>query len=355
VKFPAVIVGNLFFPIQNHHWPVSLTVFSCLAAPWFWHVLWLVLRSMKRRVWPRRESDVDAVSNPGNERALTRRKFLGFATAGAGAVIPGSAGAYGILIAPQRLRVESYRFPIQDLPAAFEGLRIAHMSDLHYGPFVARPYLEYAVQVVSELDPDFVFLTGDYSHKSADAIEPGIRLLQKLRSRLGAVAVLGNHDYWEGADVTVAALERIGIPVLTNARRYLTPAGLVADHTAGPSLCIAGVDDLWDGHPSVAQALDGVPAGIPRIVLSHNPDVAEDVPAGMRVDLMCAGHTHGGQVRIPFLGTPVVPSRYGQKYAGGMCQGPRCPVLVSRGIGVAMLPVRFGVPPEVGVIELTKA
>jgi hypothetical protein len=289
------------------------------------------------------------------ERAVTRRGFLGLATASAGAMIPSGVGAYGILVAPQRLRVESYRLPIRDLPVEFEGFRIAHMSDLHYGPFVAGPYLEYVVQMVSDLSPDFVFLTGDYSHKNPNAVEPGIRLLENLRSRLGTVAVLGNHDYWEGAEATVAALERIRIPVLTNARRFLTPSGLAERYTGGPALCIAGVDDLWDGLPSVAQALEGVPDDVPRIVLSHNPDVAEDVPEGMRVDLMCAGHTHGGQVRIPFLGTPMVPSRYGQKYAGGLCAGPRCPVVVSRGIGVAMLPVRIGVPPEVGMIELTRA
>lgn len=355
LKLPATAVGTVFFPVRDHHWSNELTVFSCVVAPWFWFALWMSLQPVRRRVWPPRQTRALSLRDSGDQIEFTRRKFLGFATASAGAVIPGGAGAYGVMVAPQRLHVESICLPIRDLPAEFDGFRIAHMSDLHYGPFVAQPYLEYAIQVVSNLEPDFVFLTGDYSHKSPNAIAPGIQLLEKLRSRLGSVAVLGNHDYWEGADATVAALERIGIPVLTNAKRYLTPGGLVADHSAGPSLCIAGVDDLWDGHPSLATALDGVPADIPRIVLSHNPDVAEGVPSGMRVDLMCAGHTHGGQVRIPFLGTPIVPSAYGQKYAGGLCHGPYCPVLVSRGIGVAMLPIRFGVPPEVGIIELTRA
>ncbi len=355
LKFPAAAVGTIFFPIKYHHWSNSLTMFSCLVAPWFWYALWLLMRSTLRRIRHRNQPVTQEHRSLDDARALTRRKFLGFATAGAGAVIPGVTGTYGVVVAPQRLHVVSYRFPIQDLPSEFEGLRIAHMSDLHYGPFIALPYLEHAVQVVSDLKPDFVILTGDFSHKSENAIEPGIRVLRKLRSRFGSVAVLGNHDYWDGVETTVAELERIGIPVLTNARRYLTPTGLAKDYPTAPSLCIAGVDDLWDGNPSVAKALDGVPAHVPRILMSHNPDVAEEMPAGIRVDLMCAGHTHGGQVRIPFMGTPVVPSRYGQKYAGGLCQGPHCPVLVSRGVGVAMLPVRLGVPPEVGIIELTKA
>src|SRR5262249_36107043 len=93
-------------------------------------------------------------------------------------------------------------------------------------------------------------------------------------------------------------------------------------------------------------------------LLSHNPDVAEEpglVRGGRRVDLMLSGHTHGGQIRLPFLGTPVVPSRYGQKYAQGLIAGPVCPVFVSRGIGVALLPLRLGVTPEIAVLEFRVA
>ena len=110
--------------------------------------------------------------------------------------------------------------------------------------------------------------------------------------------------------------------------------------------------DLWEDRVSFNDALAGVPEDMPRIVLSHNPDVAETMPAGFRVDLMCAGHTHGGQVWVPTLGTPIVPSRYGSKYAGGLVQGPHCRVLVSRGVGMAILPVRFRVRPELVVIDL---
>ena len=89
--------------------------------------------------------------------------------------------------------------------------------------------------------------------------------------------------------------------------------------------------------------------------LTIRPDTAEDLPAAVRLDLMLCGHTHGGQIRVPFLGTPVVPSAFGAKYAGGLCLGPRCPVLVNRGVGMAVLPVRLGVPPEVVLIRLKRA
>jgi hypothetical protein len=94
---------------------------------------------------------------------------------------------------------------------------------------------------------------------------------------------------------------------------------------------------------------------MPRLLLAHNPDTAEQVKPTQRVDLMLSGHTHGGQVYLPGLGTPVVPSSYGQKYAGGLCAGPTCPVIVSRGVGMALLPMRLGVPPEIGYLILTRA
>ena len=121
-------------------------------------------------------------------------------------------------------------------------------------------------------------------------------------------------------------------------------------------LCVAGVGDLWEGNPDYAAALNGVPAGHPRLLLSHNPDAAESrrPPAAgqYRVDLMLSGHTHGGQIRLPGLGTPMIPILYGQKYASGLVEGPACTVYVSRGIGTTVMPLRLGVRPEIAVIEL---
>jgi uncharacterized protein len=169
--------------------------------------------------------------------------------------------------------------------------------------------------------------------------------------------VLGNHDYYGDARRMSRALIDAGVTMLENSRMFLqSRAGpLLPAPPEGPALCIAGLDDFVEGHIDIDAALAGVPATMPRLLLQHNPDAAEYFglagPAAPRVDLMVSGHTHGGQVALPFLGSPIVPSLYGQKYAGGLVEGPAFRVLVSRGIGMAILPVRLGVPPE--LVEFT--
>ncbi|MCL4691621.1 MAG: metallophosphoesterase, partial [Candidatus Hydrogenedentes bacterium] len=343
VRLPAAVMGSFFFPLDaSHHWPRGLTIFSCVGAPLFWYAVWrashVALRIVSRAfLRPATESSMS------RESELSRRVFLGRMAMGAGIVVPGGTGTYGVLLEPQDLQVRRYTIPITDLPPSLSGLRIAHVSDLHYGPCITLQYLRRALGVVAELNPDFVILTGDYTQKTWKAIEPGIELLGALQPKYGMAAVLGNHDYWEGPDITVRAMERLSIPVLTNKSCFLTPEGLGERCVPGHSLCIAGIDDLWEGTPSIDKALAGVPPEVPRLVLSHNPDCAEHAPPGIRVDLMCSGHTHGGQVQFPLVGAPIVPSAFGQKYVGGLCTGPRFPVLVSRGVGMAMFPVRLGV------------
>ena len=154
-----------------------------------------------------------------------------------------------------------------------------------------------------------------------------------------------------------AAFARNGLRLIDNGRMFVTPSrSLVGASDQG--LCIAGVGDLWEDVPDYRAALGGLSDSMPRLLLAHNPDTAEDARflAGKhRVDLMISGHTHGGQVWVPGIGTPIVPSKFGQKYAAGLVQGPGCPVFISRGIGLSGLPIRFGVPPEIVVMELKRA
>lgn len=296
------------------------------------------------RLLLRRRSPTDG------EVSLGRRGFLVRGALGAAALPAAGFGGYASLVAPQRLRLREERIALAGLPPSLEGLRIAHVSDTHYGPFVSLPFLEGVVEQVNGLEADLLVLTGDYVHRTPRAIPEGIALLGRMRARLGAVAVLGNHDHWEGADAVREALRRQGIALVENRCLYVGRDGL----SGSPGeLCIAGVGDLWDGVVDPRAALSSVPPETPRILLSHNPDVAEMIPEGMRVDLMMSGHTHGGQIRLPILGAPGTPSRYGEKYLGGLCDGPRCPVLVSRGVGITGIPVRFGVPPEIGLVTLT--
>ncbi len=346
-RLPAMASLQLVYPIEGHHYhqPAVYELLTSFGAPLFWGLAILSLVAARRLA---RKADSKSVA--GIE--IPRRVFLIGAAGAIGST--GSLGSYSTLVEPQRLRVVRYRMAIRDLPAAFEGFRIVHVSDTHYGPFISMPYLRGAIEQANALQGDVVLLTGDYVHKTPLSIGPGVDVLKHLRARLGAVATLGNHDHWEGVEEVRAAFGEIGLPLIDNARRFLACDGWTDEPVPGESICVAGLGDLWEGEPNLARALEGVPAAMPRLVLAHNPDTAEEIAPGVRVDAMFSGHTHGGQVWVPGLGTPLLPSRYGQKYAGGVCVGPSCPVVVSRGVGMAMLPVRFGVPPEIGEITLVR-
>ena len=350
VRLPAYLVILPLFPLQGHHLPDAHDVASSLLAPFFWYGAWLLLLRLSRRLLRRRTAVPTGAPPPLDpDRRRLLRTAVGIPVAGLG--IP---GGYAVLGEPQRLKVRRYRIGIRGLPAALDGLRIVHVSDTHYGPLMSLGYIESVAERANSLAADLLILTGDYVHRTPRSIEPGIDVLRAFRARLGAVAIFGNHEYWEGADACRAEFRRIGTPLLENQHLFVTPSGLSPEYAPGESLCIAGLTDIWEGTASFEKALSGVPEDVPRIVLAHNPDMAEELRVGRRVDLLCCGHTHGGQVSLPLLGTPVVPCRTGRKYVGGLCQGPRCLVLVSRGVGLAVLPVRFGVPPEIGLIRLER-
>jgi predicted MPP superfamily phosphohydrolase len=231
------------------------------------------------------------------------------------------------------------------------------LSDIHHGPWVPLSFVDRMVKITNALDPDLILLNGDYVSSSSRFIKPVVQRLANLRARIGVLGVLGNHDWWEGVGETRDHFREVDIPLIDNSRMFVSPERkLVKDARNG--LCVAGVGDYWEDEIDFVGALKGVPDEMPRLLLSHNPDVAE-VPElanhEYRVDLMLSGHTHGGQVRLPLLGTPIVPSSYGQKYAQGLVQGPGCQVYITRGIGLTVLPVRLGVPPEITLIELTTA
>lgn len=348
LALPAEVLLRAVAPFEGHHAPGwHAPVESVVTALAGLAVLRLGrrLRAMRSALRERREGP----ASPGRRAALER-----LVAGSAGAALSG-LGLYATAVEPARLAVRRYERAIRGLPPWAEGLRLLHVSDTHYGPFVSIGFLEAMVDGANALRPDLALLTGDYVHRTAAAIEPGIEVLGRLRARLGSVAVLGNHDHWEGADRVRAALGRAGVRLVENRRLFLGPEGLEAEPAGEERICVAGVEDLWEGAPLPEVALRGVPAGMPRLLLSHNPDLAEALGPELRVDLMLSGHTHGGQVALPGLGAPAVPSAYGSKYVGGLCRGPTCPVLVSRGVGMAILPVRLSVRPEIGLVTLRSA
>lgn len=301
---------------------------------------------------------------------LSRRSVL---LHGVGGVVAlGSAGsvAKATMLEPMDLRVRRFDVPIRDLPEAFDGLRIAVIADTHLGPFVAPSLIRHAVRMTLDLKPDLIALVGDYSHHDTREIELGASIFAPLcepgAAGFGVVGVLGNHDWFSGAHATREALRAIGVRLVENMRVYLDPETMsMTERDPGDAaMCVAGVGDLDHGDVSIARALGGVREGVPRVLLSHNPDVSVDpmlarrgetTGRGYRADLMLCGHTHGGQVRLPLIGAPIVPVRTGQRFAEGLNQGPACPVVTTRGVGMSILPVRFGVPPEVVEVRLTRA
>lgn len=215
------------------------------------------------------------------------------------------------------------------------------------------------------LRPDVIALTGDYVENTRSPVHLLTELLAPLadRSRSGAalvVGVLGNHDWYAGAERVGEALNHAGITVLDNTHTYVGRDGELVDSSHAPdALCLAGFGDLEHRDTRAQAALGAVDPDTARLVLAHHPDTAEELTSAMdldlRIDLMLCGHTHGGQIRLPFIGAPIVPSRFGQKYLGGLVQGPAFRVLVSRGAGMTTLPLRIGVPPEIGEITLIRA
>lgn len=277
---------------------------------------------------------------------LSRRRFLKWLGLGAGAAVAGTA-VDALLIEPGWVKVTRPTIRLPRLPAAWDGVRIAQLTDIHVGRLVSLDDAREAVDLANGLGADLIVLTGDYVSR-ADAITLAlVEVLRNLRAPEGVFAVLGNHDYWTDRANMVRTIEQAGIEVLVNEHRSLR---------RGPAeLCIAGVDDFWsvDPGPDLAAALRDVPESACRVLLAHNPDYVEELTGQPRVDLVLSGHTHGGQVNLPFLGPPKLPIRH-RKYAAGLVAGPHCPVYVSRGIGMVEVPVRFRCRPELPLITLRR-
>ncbi len=242
-----------------------------------------------------------------------------------------------------RLELRSYEVALDRLPPAFDGFTIVQISDVHYAHFSSAEFVRRYVDMVVQMSPDFVALTGDYQTYPRD-VEKVARLLAPFgewscreRGGKGAAAVLGNHDREAGAEHVDDALRRAGIPVLNNEHMRIK--------RGEASLYIAGVADPWSPWHNLDLALLGIPRGACTVLLAHVPDYLDTDSAG-RVDLQLSGHNHGGQIKIPGLGALLVSSRYGRRYDEGFFTRRGTIMYVSRGLG-GKPPVRFGSLPEI--------
>ncbi len=207
-------------------------------------------------------------------------------------------------------------------------------------------YVEKVVSITNALSPDLILLGGDYVHNQRRYVTPCMQALGQLKSRWGVFGVLGNHDHWTGPDTIRQAMADHGIVELTNTGAWI--------EKEGQRLRVAGVDDWWEGEQRLDRALREVGPTESALLLSHNPDYVEQI-VDPRVGLVLSGHTHGGQVVLPLVGAPRVPSQYGQKYLHGLVKTRHTQVYVTRGvgsIGPLNLPVRFCCPPEISLLTI---
>ncbi len=287
-------------------------------------------------------------------RRLTRRAFL-LRVCGGGVVVGLGAGAYAHYVEPFWPAVERLDLDLPGLAPALQGLRMVQISDLHLGSPGPFDYLRAQVERCQALEPELMVITGDFIH-TADLrwSQPLVSLLRSLQAPLGVFAILGNHDFgvWgphpqPRGPAVAARIEQLlleaGLTVLRN------QAQVVAH--ADAALQLVGIDDEWSGYCDPDQAFADADPDLPTIVLTHDPDT---VPAlnDKPYDWVLCGHTHGGQVRIPLFGAPILPIKHRRFDAGRFdVNGHR--LYVNRGLG-SLSGVRFNCRPEITVFTLTR-
>ena len=222
------------------------------------------------------------------------------------------------------------------------------LSDLHIGSaFIDERKLRTIVARTNQLQPDLIVILGDYiasNGRTGHRVRPEVfaPLLKDLHAPFGVYSVLGNHDWWYNGVKVRQALEANGIKVLENE--------VFSVDVRGSRFWLVGLSDLWTQPQMIDQTIGQVPEGVPLFALTHNPDIFPQVPA--RVNLLLAGHTHGGQVRFPLIGSVVESSKYGEHYEAGHVVENGHDLFVTTGIGTSIVPVRFGVPPEIVLLVL---
>jgi uncharacterized protein len=242
---------------------------------------------------------------------------------------------------PFMIAVERQEIYVRKLPPALDGFRVVHLTDLHYGPLVDSRHLQRAISIANDLNPDLIALTGDYISQERAYAAPCAELVGRLRARCGVYAVLGNHDHWTDAKLISDLFSAEGIRMLVN-------EGVRID-ARGESFWLAGVDDTMVGLEDLSLSLAGARDDEFKLLLAHHPTILRRA-ARAEVDLVLSGHTHGGQVTLrPEKNRSGRPRR---RMVRGLGRRANTQIYVSRGLGMVVLPIRYGCPPEVSLLEL---
>ena len=255
---------------------------------------------------------------------------------------------WGFFIEPNRLVVQQATIQIDNWPKELSGLRIAMIGDIHTGgPFIDDNKLRKIVELTNQQHPDLIVLLGDYMSPNSwhsHRVEPEVTAaaMKNLRAPLGVYTVLGNHDWWYNGGKVRGAFENNGIPILDDEVAEIK--------WRDKSFWLAGLADLWTRPQHISDTVAKVPPGATVIALTHNPDIFPNLPRS--VPLLLAAHTHGGQVNLPLIGTPIVPSRFGPKYTRGHVFENDHHMYVTSGIGTSIMPIRFRVTPEIVILTI---
>ncbi|HKG97752.1 MAG TPA: metallophosphoesterase [Pyrinomonadaceae bacterium] len=255
---------------------------------------------------------------------------------------------WSFFIEPNRLVLRQQTIQIESWPRELNGLRIAVIADIHAGaPFIDDEKLRLIVTRTNDLHPDLIVILGDYMTvdgwgRRRVKPEEFAPILKDFSAPLGVYSVLGNHDWWFNGKEVRRGLEQNGMKVLEDE--------VVQLNARGTTLWLAGLADLWTRPQHIEETINKVPEGAPVIALTHNPDIFPQV--SQRVPLLLAGHTHGGQVRFPLIGSVVHSSKLGKRYESGHVFENNHHLFVTTGIGTSIMPVRFGVPPEIVLVTV---
>jgi uncharacterized protein len=262
------------------------------------------------------------------------------------------AGGIGYYSA-NKIEVIRQDVPVSGLPARLEGLKIGVMADFHAGTFTTREDIFHAVDLMNREKVDMISLIGDYvdgaKSRSSENVEKGSYIFELLgqlqRPPLGIYAVLGNHDHWSDPALVTKKLSELPIQTLNN-------RGIMLEDGLG----VAGVDDYWDGPSDPDAAVKNLKREAVIIMLSHNPDVNKQIVREDRIRLAISGHTHGGQIRMPFTHwapwVPCAPKYRG--YSGLIKETDKRWTFISKGVGTFFLPIRLSCPPDIAVMRLKK-
>ncbi len=256
---------------------------------------------------------------------------------------------WAFVLEPSHLSIAKTTIALPHWQNEHNGLKVAILADLHVGaPHQGVAKLQQTVARTNAEAPDLIVLLGDYvihGVVGGTFVEPEViaAVLKDFQAPLGVVAVLGNHDWWYDGERVRKALQSVHIRVLEN-------EVMRVEHRR-QTFWIIGLADLWTRDPDIKGSLEKISDQQPIVLLTHSPDIFPEIPS--RISLTLAGHTHGGQVNLPIVGRPVVPSRFGQRYAYGHMIEEGRHLFVSSGIGTSILPVRFRVPPEVVILTIT--